>query len=163
VKTDPAIVSVVALFPFGLVKKLKYLPDEEIWQTRFFAPTDLQDGTYPVRFVLRDTAGHTYRESKTFVIASKTPVVNIKLPKKRYHRGEILDLKVAASQNTRTLVARLEGAVPTNLRWDAQSGFSTGQLFIPDQIIPGTYTLTVTAEDIAHNMGSQGVDIEIVP
>jgi Ca-activated chloride channel family protein len=36
-------------------------------------------------------------------------------------------------------------------------------LFIPDQMIPGTYHLTVTAEDIAHNMGSQGVDIEIVP
>jgi Ca-activated chloride channel homolog len=163
VKTDISIVSVVALFPFGLVKSLKYLPDEDIWQTRFFAPTDLQDGSYPVRFVLRDSAGHTYSESKTFVIASKSPVVQIKLPKKRYRRGEVLDLKVAASQNTRTLVARLEGAVPVGLKWDAQSGFSTGQLTIPDQMIPGTYTLTVTAEDIAHNMGSQGVDIEIVP
>jgi len=30
-------------------------------------------------------------------------------------------------------------------------------------MIPGTYHLTVTAEDAAHNMGSQGVDIEIVP
>jgi Ca-activated chloride channel family protein len=163
VKTDASILSVVALFPFGLVKKLKYLPDEDIWQTRFFAPTDLQDGTYPVRLVLRDRAGHAYRESKTFVIASKSPVVKIKLPRKRYRRGEVLDLRVAASQSTRTLVARLEGAVPVSLRWDAHSGLSTGQLNIPDQMIPGTYTLTVTAEDIAHNMGSQGVDIEIVP
>jgi Ca-activated chloride channel family protein len=163
VKTDPSIVSVVALFPFGLVKKLKYLPDEDTWQTRFFAPADLQDGTYPVRLVLRDRSGHAYRESKTFVIASKSPVVQIKLLKKRYRRGEVLDLKVAASQNTRTLVARIEGAVPVSLRWDAQSGLSTGQLSIPEQMIPGAYTLTVTAEDIAHNMGSQGVDIEIVP
>jgi Ca-activated chloride channel family protein len=36
-------------------------------------------------------------------------------------------------------------------------------LIIPEQAIPGTYRLTVTAEDIAHNTGSQGVDIEIVP
>jgi len=32
--------------------------------------------------------------------------------KTRYRRGELLGLKVAASQNTRTLVARLEGAHP---------------------------------------------------
>jgi Ca-activated chloride channel family protein len=163
VKTDPTIVSVVALFPFGLVKKLRYLPDEDTWQTRFLVPTDLPDGTYPVRLVMRDRSGQTYRESKTFVIASKSPTVQIKLPKTRYRRGEMLGLKVAASQNTRTLVARLEGAAPVSLHWDAKAEANTGELFIPDQMIPGTYHLTVTAEDIAHNMGSQGVDIEIVP
>jgi len=163
VKTDPTIASVVALFPFGLVKKLRYLPDEDIWQTRFLVPTDLADGTYPVRLVMRDRAGETYRESKTFVIASKSPTVEIKLPKKRYQRGETLPLKVAASQNARTLVARLEGAAPADLHWDAKAGANTGELLIPGEMIPGTYRLTVTAEDIAHNMGSQEVDIEVVP
>jgi Ca-activated chloride channel family protein len=163
VKTDESIVSVVALFPFGLVQKLRYLPEEDTWQTRFFAPTDMQDGTYSVRLVLRDSAGHTYREAKTFVIASKAPVVQINLNQKRYRRGQVLDLKVAASQSTRTLVARLEGAAPVGLKWDPKAGMNTGQLIVPEQMIPGTYRLTVTAEDIAHNMGSQGVDIEIVP
>lgn len=163
VKTDASITSVVALFPFGLVKKLKYLPKEDAWQTRFFAPTDLEDGLYPVRFVMRDKTGHTYEESKTFVIASKSPTVQIKLTKKRYRQGEILDLRVAASQSTRTLVARLAGAIPVNLKWDARIGANTGQLAIPSQMVPGTYPLTVTAEDIAHNMGSEGVEIEIVP
>jgi len=163
VKTDELIVSVVALFPFGLMQRLRYLPDEDTWQTRFFAPKDMQDGTYSVRLVLRDRAGHTYREAKTFVIASKTPVVQIRLDQKRFRRGQVLDLKVAASQSTRSLVTRLEGAAPVGLKWDAKAGVNTGQLFIPEQMIPGTYRLTVTAEDIAHNMGSQGVDIEIVP
>jgi Ca-activated chloride channel family protein len=163
VKTDESIVSVVALFPFGLVQKLRYLSDEDIWQTRFFAPGDMQDGTYTVRLVLRDRAGHTYRESKTFVIASKPPVVQIKLNTKRYRRGQLVDLKVSASPSTRTLVARLEGAVPVPLKWDARTGMNTGQLLVPEQAIPGTYRLTVTAEDIAHNTGSQEVDIEIVP
>jgi Ca-activated chloride channel homolog len=163
VKTDPAIVSVAALFPFGLVKRLKYLPDEDIWQTRFLAPADLQDGVYTVRLALRDRAGQTYRESKTFVIASKVPIVQIKLARTRYRRGEAVPLKVSASQNTRTLIARLEGAAPVSLRWDAKAGASTGNLLIPDQMIPGTYHLTVTAEDIAHNMGAEGVDLEIVP
>jgi Ca-activated chloride channel family protein len=163
VKTGAAIVSVVALFPFGLVKQLRYLHDEDTWQTRFLVPADLPDGTYPVRLVMRDRSGQTYRESKTFVIASKSPTVQIKLPKSRYRRGEMLGLKVAAPQSTRTLVARLEGAAPVSLHWDAKAAMNTGELFIPEQMIPGTYHLTVTAEDIAHNMGSQGVDIEIVP
>ena len=163
VKTDEMIVSVVALFPFGLVQKLRYLAGEDIWQTRFFAPTDMQDGTYSVRLVLRDKLGHTYRESKTFVIASKPPVIQIKLDCKRFRRGEVLDLKVAASQSTRSLVARLDGVSPVGLRWDARAGANIGQLLIPEQAIPGTYKLTVTGEDIAHNIAAQGVEIEIVP
>lgn len=163
VKTDDSIISVVALFPFGLVQKLRYLSDEDTWQTRFFAPSDMQDGTYTVRLVLRDRSGHSYREAKTFVIASKPPVVQIKLDRKQYRRGQVLELKVSASQSTRTLIARLEGATPVGLKWDARAGTNTGQLLIPEQAIPGTYKLTVMAEDIAHNIGSQGVDIEIVP
>ena len=163
VKTDDSIVSVVALFPFGLVQKLRYLSDEDTWQTRFFAPSDMRDGTYTVRLVLRDRVGHTYREAKTFVIASKSPAVQIRLDRKRYRRGQVMELKVSASESTRTLVARLEGAAPVGLKWDPRAGVNTGQLLIPEQAIPGTYKLTVTAEDIAHNTGSQGVEIEIVP
>lgn len=163
VKTDESIVSVVALFPFGLIQKLRYLPGEDIWQTRFLAPSDMQDGTYSVRLVLRDRPGHTYRESKTFVIASKPPIIQIRLDQKRFRRGQIVDLKVSATQSTRTLVARLEGAIPVSLRWDPRAGANTGQLVIPGQAIPGTYKLTVTGEDIAHNIGTQGVDIEILP
>jgi Ca-activated chloride channel family protein len=163
VKTDESIVSVVALFPFGLVQKLRYLSGEDIWQTRFFAPGDMQDGTYSVRLVLRDKAGHTYRESKSFVIASKPPVIQIRLDQKRYRRGQVLELKVSASQSTRTLLARLEGFAPVGLQWDARAGTNTGQLMIPEQMIPGIYRLTVTGEDVAHNIGSQGVDLEIVP
>jgi hypothetical protein len=30
-------------------------------------------------------------------------------------------------------------------------------------MIPGIYRLTVTGEDVAHNIGSQVVDLEIIP
>ncbi len=163
VKTDESITSVIALFPFGLVQPLRYLSAEDIWQTRFLAPTDMQDGTYTVRLILRDKIGHTYRESKTFVIASKPPVVQVKLDRKRYQRGQSVGLKVSASQSTRTIVARMDGAIPVPLRWDARAGANTGSLAIPEQTIPGTYKLTVTAEDIAHNIGTQEVQIEVLP
>jgi Ca-activated chloride channel homolog len=163
VKTDESIASVIALFPFGLIQPLRYLSSEGVWQTRFLAPTDMQDGTYTVRLILRDQVGHTYRESKTFVIASKAPVVQMKLDRKRYQRGQTIDLRVSASESTRTLVTRMEGAVPVALRWDAKAAANTGTLRIPDETIPGTYKLTVTAEDIAHNIGTQEVQIEVLP
>jgi len=53
--------------------------------------------------------------------------------------------------------------VPVALRWDAKASTNTGTLTIPDQAIPGTYKLTVTAEDIAHNIGTQEVQIEVLP
>jgi Ca-activated chloride channel family protein len=163
VKTDESIVSVIALFPFGLVQPLRHLSSEDVWQTRFLAPTDMQDGTYTVRLILRDQVGHTYRESKTFVIASKPPVVQVKLDRKRFRRGQTIDLKVSASETTRMLVARMDGTIPIALRWDARSGSNTGALIIPDEMIPGSYKLTVTAEDIAHNIGTQEVQIEVLP
>ena len=163
VKTDESITSVVALFPFGLVQPLRHLSAEDVWQTRFLAPTDMQDGTYSVRLILRDNLGHTYRESKTFVIASKPPVVQINLNRTRFQRGEAVDLKVRASQNTRTLIARLEGVAPVELRWNQSAGANTGTLIIPEQAIPGAYKLTVTGEDIAHNIGAQEVQLEVLP
>lgn len=163
VKTNGQMASVVALFPFGLVQRLRYLPGEDVWQTRFFAPADMQDGTYNVRLILRDTTGQTYRESKSFVIASKPPVIQIKLDQKRVHRGQTVTVKVAASPSTRTLVARLDGAAPASLWWDARVGANTGQVLVPEQAVPGLYKLNVVAEDIAHNIASQEVEIEVLP
>lgn len=163
VHTDPSIVSVVALFPFGLTKPLRYLGDEDVWQTRFLAPSDMTDGTYSVRLVLRDRNGNTYRESKTFVIASKPPTLKIVLDNKRFRRGDSIRLKVSASASTRTLIANLQGATPVNLHWDTAAHASTGELQVPADFSLGTYRLIVTAEDIAHNIGSQEVQVEILP
>jgi len=163
VHTDKAIVSVIALFPFGLEKPLRYLSGEDVWQTRFLAPTDMKDGSYPVRLVLRDVNGQVYRESKSFVIASTPPTVKVKLDKTRYRAGETIPLKVSASESTRTLTARMEGLAPVSLRWNREAGASTGQLWLPQALPPGEYVLAVTAEDMAHNLGSAEVHIAVVP
>jgi Ca-activated chloride channel family protein len=163
VHTDKAIVSVIALFPFGLEKPLRYLPGEDVWQTRFLAPTDMKDGSYSVRLVLRDTNGQVYRESKSFVIASTPPTVKVRLDQKRFRAGETIPLKVSASESTRTLTARVEGLAPVSLRWDREQQASTGQITLPQALPAGEYTLAVTAEDMAHNLGSAEVRIEVLP
>jgi Ca-activated chloride channel homolog len=163
VKTDESITSVVAMFPFGLVKPLRYLSEEDTWQTRFLAPADLADGTYPVRLILRDRQGRTFRESKTFVIVSKPPSVKVKLDRRQFHRGEVIAIRASASESARTIVARLNGAAPAYLRWSASSGANLGEMMVPATLAAGRYTLNVTAEDFAHNIGSGEVEIEILP
>jgi Ca-activated chloride channel family protein len=163
VRTDPSIVSVVALFPFGLTKPLRHLEKEDIWQTRFLAPIDMEDGTHTVRLVMRDRNGAVYRESKTFVIASKPPTLKIVLPHKQFRRGDSIHLKIHASSSTRTVLAQLEGGVPVSLRWSPDESASSGDLVVPSDLAPGRYRLTVTAEDIAHNIGAQEVQIEVLP
>lgn len=172
VHTDPSITSVVALFPFGLTKPLRHLASEDVtqgpdadrlYETRFIAPADMQDGTYAVRLILRDVRGNTYSERKTFVIASTAPSVRVTLNRTRFRRGEVMLIKAGATSTTRTLTARLEGAVPVDLRWNSAAGASTGEMLVPETLAPGVYTLSVTAEDVAHNVGSQEVRIEVVP
>ena len=163
VKTDESVTSVVAMFPFGLVKELKYLKDEDTWQTRFLAPKDLADGSYSVRLILRDSHGRVFRESKTFVIASQPPTVRVKLEHKQFHRGDVMKIRVGASDTTRTIVARMYGSAPVYLKWNAGEGSNSGEMMIPASLPVGRYKLTVTAEDFAHNIGSGEVDVEILP
>jgi len=163
VKTDESITSVIALFPFGLVKRLRYLETEDTWQARFLAPKDLADGTYPVRLILRDRQGRVFRESKTFIIASRPPSVKVRVDRRQYHRGEAIAIRASASDTTRTIVARLDGAAPAYLRWSGPAGANAGELRIPSSLPAGRYKLTVTAEDFAHNIGSGEVEIEILP
>ncbi len=162
IKTDSAVESVVAIFPFGLTKPLRYLKEEDTWQTRFLAPADLADGTYPVRLILRDRDGHVSRESKSFAIASTPPVIRVLLSRLKYRPGDVVGLRVKASSSARTIVARMYGAAPVDLRWNSQAGASTASLTVPS-VPPGKYQLTVIAEDVAHNIGTQEVTLEILP
>jgi Ca-activated chloride channel family protein len=173
VRTDAAITSVIALFPFGLTKPLRHLASEDLqapgdeanrlWETRFLAPPEMKDGSYSVRLILRDVHGNTYREAKTFVIASTPPVVKLQLARTTAHRGEAFEIRAAASASTRTLTAQMEGVAPATLRWNSIAKTNMGELFIPGDLPVGRYTLTVTAEDIAHNLGSSEVSLDVVP
>jgi len=163
VRTDEAIASVVAVFPFGLTKPLKYLPEEKVWQTRFLAPSDMTDGTHTVQMVLRDKNGRTYREGKTFIIASKQPLVSVKLETASVRAGETVTVMAKATELTRTITAKIAGAAPARLQWNEQKRVNLGRLTIPRTLPPGKYMVKVTAEDVAHNVASQEVALEVLP
>jgi Ca-activated chloride channel family protein len=161
VHTDSSIVSVIAMFPFGLVKPMRYLENEDAWQTRFLAPSDMNDGTYQVQLVLRDRQGRVYREAKSFVIASRAPEIRVKLGEPKVRAGGRLTISASASANTRTITARLWGAEPVALRWNAALKTNAAEMQIPAALPAGKYKVVVTAEDIAHNIASEEVGLEI--
>ena len=161
IKADESIVSVIALFPFGLTKPLRYLKQEDAWQTRFLAPADMADGTYQVRLILRDRDGHVYRETKSFVIASRVPVLRARLERPRVRAGETVRIAAEVSGNARTITARLYGVLPVALRWNSAAKANTGEIAVPADLPPGRYMIHVTAEDVAHNAGAQEVPLEV--
>ena len=89
-------------------------------------------------------------------------MIRTHLDKTRYRAGETIRLRVSASASARTIVGRLYGAAPVDLRWNQQAGANTGEMNVP-KLSPGKYQLTVIAEDVAHNIGSEEVSIEILP
>jgi Ca-activated chloride channel family protein len=158
VKTGPDIVAVTAVFPFGLEKALGYVQDEDLWETRFLAPTWMVDGTYPCTLILTDRQGVKIREEKTFVIDSAPPEVKLSLGADTVHPGETLALTAHASGDTRTLRARIDDGVSVDLRWSNAAKASVGKLTVPADLAPGPHEVHVVAEDFAHN-----TTIETVP
>jgi Ca-activated chloride channel family protein len=55
----------------------------------------------------------------------------------------------------------LYGALPAPLHWNSAAKANTGEIVVPADLPPGRYTVHVTAEDIAHNVGTQEVSLEI--
>ena len=85
------------------------------------------------------------------------------MDKTRYRPGDVVRLRVSASETARTIVARMYGSPAAYMRWNPQMNSNTGEVFVPAHLAAGRYKLTVTAEDFAHNIGTQEVSIEVVP
>ncbi|MEW6732621.1 MAG: VIT and VWA domain-containing protein [Acidobacteriota bacterium] len=162
VRTDKSIVSVVAIFPFGLSKTLTYLNSDDIWETRFLAPKTMQDGSYSARLILTDAQGRAYQEEKSFVIDSRPPTLKAELSEKTVQAGRDLIIKVRADRDTRRISARLFGALPVPVVWSEKEHINIGRLHIPEGLPAGTYQLLITAEDFAHNSTSIELLVEVL-
>jgi Ca-activated chloride channel homolog len=162
VRADQSIVEVTAVFPFGLTKRLTYLKGEDVWETRFVAPREMSDGVYHCRLVLVDNKGRAYQEDKSFVIDSRPPRITPALNQTVAHAGEELVITVRADSDTRVIAARVFGALPVPVVWDAKAKANVGHLRIPAGLPSGTYTIQVTAEDFAHNSSVSELVVEVI-
>jgi len=162
VKTPQSINSVFAVFPFGETLPLTFLQSEGVWEVRFLAPSWLPDGTYRCRLMMTDVDGNAYQETKSFVIDSHAPSLKVKLDRTTVRAGDDLVVKVAADSDTVRLFVRMYGAKPTPLSWSPQDQTNVGKLRIASGLATGRYTITVSAEDSAHNQSTIEVPIDVV-
>ncbi|MCI0486120.1 MAG: VWA domain-containing protein [Blastocatellia bacterium] len=162
VRADRSIKEVTAIFPFGLTKRMVYIADEDVWQTRFLAPYGMNDGVYLCRLVLVDKLGRAYQEEKSFVIDSRPPRLRASLGQATARAGEDLLITVRADSDTRRIAARIFGALPVPVVWDDKAKANIGHLRIPAGLPSGTYTIQITAEDFAHNSSATEVTIEVM-
>ena len=162
VRADESITEVTAVFPFGLTKRLTYIKSDDVWEMRFMAPREMADGVYHCRLLLVDRQGRAYQEEKSFVIDSHPPRLQASLNQDVAHAGEDLMITVRADSDTRVIAARIFGALPVAVVWDAKAKANIGHLRIPAGLPSGTYTIQVTAEDFAHNSSSVELMVEVI-
>lgn len=163
VQTAPEIRQVTAVFPFGLTQKLRYLPAEGVWETRFLAPTWMKDGRYRCLLVLTEADGRKTSEWKSFVIDSRPPRLRAELAGggRLAHAGEPLEITVRADADTRRIQARIGDGPAAEVLWDPVRRVSVGSLSVPRDQPTGRATLVVTAEDMAHNVSSIELPLDV--
>jgi Ca-activated chloride channel family protein len=161
VKTPEDIVAVTAIFPFGLTRALRFVPDEKLWEIRFLAPVSMKDGTYRATLVLTDRAGRKYLEEKSFVIDSRPPAVRAVRPLTAGAPGQDVRLEVYADADTRRVTARVPGLPPVDLRYDARAKASVALVRLPASMLAGRYPVRLTAEDLAHNVSFAETALEV--
>ena len=162
VRTDESITEVTAVFPFGLTKRLNYIQGEDVWETRFIAPTEMNDGVYRCRLVLVDKQGRAYQEEKSFVIDSRPPQLRATLDKSTVRAGEELMITVKADSDTRAISARMFGSLPVAVIWDSGAKANVGRLHIPEGLPSGSYTIRITGEDFAHNSSATEIAVQVL-
>jgi Ca-activated chloride channel family protein len=162
VKTDKSINSVFAVFPFGETAPLTFLQSEGVWEVRFLAPSWLPDGAYRCRLLMTDRDGNAYQETKSFVIDSHAPRLKVKLDNTTIRAGDDLVMRVSADSDTVRLFASMYGSRPAQLTWSPQEQTNVGKLRIAAGLATGRYTITVSAEDAAHNQSTIEIPIDVV-
>jgi len=162
VKADTNIVDIVAIFPFGLIKRMVYHEDEGLWRVRFLVPSTTNDGRYNAILVMKDKEGNIYKEKKTFIIDRKPPILRLELPQAVLTAGEEVLLKAYASKDTRRIEASIDGCLPFPLVYNPKYLASTGILRIPRNLPTGRYMLKVVAEDFAFNTTYKEMDVDVV-
>ncbi len=144
VKTDENIVSVTAKFQFGLVKKLEFLKDKGVWETRFLAPTHLKDGEHSVKLYLIDRNGQTIIENKSITIDSTPPKMGVSYKLE----GDKIKVIADASSDTRRILGYYKN-IPFSIKYSNKEGVSIG--YMDASIVAEGDSVKFVLEDFAHN------------
>ena len=181
-------VAVTAFLPFGEVKDLVYDTDSQLWLTRFLVPRSAVDGVYWIHIVATDRRGRSEWFKLAYTVDTLAPVMQVDLNDDLVAVGGSIDIsarpvigflelgtemvralgrdaaaRAKAFVDVKTVIARLAGTDHEVVLRSAPGGPPGwhGSIDLPLSTRSGTYTLEVTATDVAGNKHTVTHDIYV--
>jgi len=156
---------VVAYFPFGLVKRLRWEPIRGHWSVRFLVPRDVPDGIYVIRVAIHHRDGAIEWKEVEYIIDGTAPEMVASVPTTA-RAGELLPLEVDPFEQVRQVYAWLPGLGKERLPLllDPDTGRYAGLLPLPADLPAGrTITVRIVVRDLARNRLQSDYAVTIVP
>ncbi len=155
---------VVAHFPFGLVKRLRWDALRGRWSVRFLVPRDLDDGVYTIRVRIVHADGRVSFREAPLTIDGSAPEMDV-IADELAVPGVPLELDVDPFEPVREIYAYRVGAAHERvaLTIDPDTGRYHGALQIPETLRDEEITVRVVARDRARNRVEQDLQIPVLP
>ncbi|MBN2344561.1 MAG: VWA domain-containing protein [Deltaproteobacteria bacterium] len=165
VKAPSDVKKVTAVFPFGLVKDLRYDASRDRWRGRFLVPTGIPDGHYAIVIAITHKDGTVELNTEMFHLDSEAAEFITNFDNKKIQSGKGLLLKVDTIEPAAEVYIHCEALglnrvqflqeTDDGIRWEKWISFDK-------TIAPGAYSALVVMRDTAGNRIEQTVTIHIV-
>ena len=151
---------VIAYFPFGLVKRLRWDPARGHWSVRFLVPRDVEDGVYDIRILIVDAKGERRWKTVEYRIDGTAPEFEVWVSAYAAPE-ELLAIEVDPFEPVVEVVAWLPGldATPIRMTLDTETGTYRGALRMPAVFPADGVTIRVQVRDRARNRHEQDFEI----
>ncbi|MBM4355496.1 MAG: VWA domain-containing protein, partial [Deltaproteobacteria bacterium] len=152
--------SVVAYFPFGLVKRLRYDAVRQHWSARFLVPRDVPDGLYEIRVHIVERSGVSRWKNVSYHIDSSAPEFETEIPESAAPGCEI-PIEVDPLEAVLEVYAYVPGTPESKvvLTSNPDTGTWYGRVRMPDRFPEGPVTVRIVVRDLARNRFEQDFEV----
>ena len=159
--TAPAdATKVLAYFPFGVVKRLKYDTIRGTWSVRFLVPRHVPDGVYEIRIHIVEYDGRSRWKSVEYNIDSTEPEFEAWVPDFAAP-GSAVSIEVDPFEPVAEVYAYIPGVdeEPILFELDPETGTYRAMLQLPDDFSRGRLTIRIVVRDLARNRFERDFEI----
>jgi Ca-activated chloride channel family protein len=151
---------VVAYFPFGLVKRMKFDEIRSEWNVRFLVPRDVADGLYEIRVLIVHVDGRLEWRTIEYYIDGTAPEFETQIPATAA-AGETIHVEVDPFETVSEVFLTVPGTDDSriDLQLDVESGRYVGQVTLPTVFPEGPITIRIIVRDKARNRFEQDFEI----
>lgn len=153
---------VVAYFPFGFVKELRYDRIRERWSCRFLVPRGVKDGTYSIRIQIVSPDGSSEWREISIVVDATAPEFDAQVPTQLV-AGETFAIEVDPFEPIRSVTAVVVGekTAPVELSLDTDTGHYIGTLHAPAEVTTDSLVVRVVVRDLARNRCQRDIPVHL--